>query len=380
MVPFVAAGVIALAAILAVVFIFIYPLRFDVTINGSTQTVGRGTTIARVIEDGAASPAPGNLLAVDGSVLETGGGYAFSATVNGESTTDGDTALDKGDVVEISDGEDMTESYNETEQTIPHGTSMSDTDFSSYWNASLHVYEEGQDGVNLTRTGSVSGKTVTEEVTPAVDAGYHIYTADVGEDKVVALTFDDGPWPDTTDEILDILEANGAKATFFTIGNQISSYPEQVKRAYDMGCEVCTHTWDHAAGSGGGTNICNMSSSEQIEEVSKGMEAIEDVLGVEAPRILRAPGGNFYGDAVSTLQPYLDAEIGWDVDTEDWSRPGSSAIYEAIMSVKPGQVVLMHDGGGDRTQTVEALREALPELVKQGYSFITISELLAYNH
>lgn len=74
----------------------------------------------------------------------------------------------------------------------------------------------------------------------------------------------------------------------------------------------------------------------------------------------------------------MDAEVGWDVDTEDWRLPGSDAIYAAIMSAQPGQVILMHDGGGDRWQTVEAIRRAVPELVAQGYRLVTIDELLAY--
>ena len=78
--------------------------------------------------------------------------------------------------------------------------------------------------------------------------------------------------------------------------------------------------------------------------------------------------------------PFSDAEVGWDVDTEDWRRPGADAIYERIMSVQPGQVILMHDGGGDRSQTVEAVSRAVPELIAQGYQLVTINDLLAYGH
>jgi peptidoglycan/xylan/chitin deacetylase (PgdA/CDA1 family) len=74
----------------------------------------------------------------------------------------------------------------------------------------------------------------------------------------------------------------------------------------------------------------------------------------------------------------VSAEIGWDVDTLDWSRPGADSIAQMIMSVKPGQVILCHDGGGDRSQTIEALRIALPKLKEQGWTFVTIDELMAY--
>ena len=122
-----------------------------------------------------------------------------------------------------------------------------------------------------------------------------------------------------------------------------------------------------------------MTADEQIQEVQKGFQAIKDVIGEDPTRIMRAPGGNFKGDIVWTLQPYIDAEIGWNVDTEDWRRPGADTIASRIMKAKPGSVILMHDGGGDRSQTVEALKKALPQLKQEGYRFVTISELLQYD-
>ena len=371
------AAVLVLGGVGLVVHFVRNPPHFDVTINGEVQRMDRGDTIATVIEKGYASPEAGDLLAIDGSTIEAGGGHPFEATLNGEATNDPEAKLTKKSVLDISDGEDVTESSTVVEETIPHGQTSTSTDFSAYWDASLHVYEKGEDGVRTITTGDVSGKTLTEETKAPVDAGYTIYTANTGDDKVIALTFDDGPWPETTDAILDVLEANNAKATFFTIGNQIADYTEQVKREQELGCQVATHTWDHAAGSGQGVNLTFMSAEEQISEVQRGYEAITQALGSEPSHILRAPGGNFSGDIINTLEPYIDAEIGWDVDTEDWRLPGSDAIYEAIMSAKPGNVILMHDGGGDRTQTVEAISRAVPELAADGWRFVTIDELLA---
>ena len=351
--------------------------HFEVTVNGQQVTVEDGDTVAKLIAEGYATPNPGDLLAIDGSVCTEGGGEACAVTVNGQPGTP-ETALSRDCVVQVDDGADVTEDVTVTEETIPHGTSGDEATFDNYWSGSIHLMSDGQDGLKRVTTGNVSGITQEELVTPAIDGGFHIYTADTGGDKVIALTFDDGPWPETTDAILDILEENGAKATFFTIGNQIAEHPDQVRRAHEMGCQICTHTWDHAAGSGGGVNICYMSAEEQVNEVTQGYKAIADVIGEEPAHILRAPGGNFYGDAVTNLWDYVDAEIGWDVDTEDWSQPGSDYIAQMILSVKPGQVILMHDGGGDRWQTVEGLKQALPQLVEQGYTFVTIDELLAY--
>ena len=80
----------------------------------------------------------------------------------------------------------------------------------------------------------------------------------------------------------------------------------------------------------------------------------------------------------TTLSDISDVEIGWSIDSEDWRRPGSSAIEQRILKAKPGSVILMHDGGGNRSQTVEALRSALPKLKAQGYRFVTVDELLKY--
>jgi len=363
-------------ALLLVLLLFHHMLRFGITVNGERTTIWRGATIEKVLDKGLVNPKPGNLLSVDGSVIAEGEGERCSATIDG-TKAELTAKIHRGADVQIGDGGDTTEEYTEARESIPHGTSDGDRSFEAYWFGSIHLLSDGQDGTMVKRTGKLSGVTVEEVETPAVDAGYSIYTAKP-EDKVVALTFDDGPWPETTDQILDILQENGAKATFFTIGNQIAEQPDAVRRAHDMGCQVCTHTWDHAEGSGGGVDLTTMSSDEQVSEVQRGYDAIAQVLGEEPAHIMRAPGGNFHDDIINNLWSLVDAEIGWDVDTMDWSQPGVDAIAQTILSVQPGQVVLMHDGGGDRSQTVEALRTALPQLVEQGYRFVTISELIAY--
>ncbi|MDO4797819.1 MAG: polysaccharide deacetylase family protein [Coriobacteriales bacterium] len=351
-------------------------MSFKVTVNGQETTVHAGDKVEKLLKEGLVSPKPGNLLAVDGSMLTEGGGEVCSVTIN-DAQASVDSELTKDAVVQIGDGGDTTEESDSSEEAIPFERKDDDTSFGAYWNGSIHLLSDGKDGVKTTRTGKISGRTVSEVTTQPINAGYRIYTANPS-DKVIALTFDDGPWPETTNQILDILEQNGAKATFFTIGNQIAEQPDAVKRAAQMGCQICTHSWDHAAGTGNGVDLTTMSASEQVEEIQKGYKAIADVLGEEPAHILRAPGGNFHDEIITNLWDYVDAEIGWDVDTEDWSRPGVEAISNMIMSVKPGQVILMHDGGGEREQTVEALKECLPKLVEEGYSFVTINELLAY--
>ena len=106
------------------------------------------------------------------------------------------------------------------------------------------------------------------------------------------------------------------------------------------------------------------------------MEAIKNATGQEASTIFRCPGGNFDTSVATDLEGIVTAEIGWNVDTTDWKKPGADVIAQRIQSAGPGNIILMHDGGGDRSQTIEGLRQALPKLKEQGYSFITVQELL----
>lgn len=369
----------AVAAVLVVLlvaptayYMFTTPASFNITLNGETKTIERFDSVDSLIKDGLANPQPGDYLAVDGSVIEAGGGEESRIAVNDKDARATFWPLHQGDAVIIEDGADVTEDYTSEEITSdPEGVETG-------WGA-VHAYVDGKPRVAELRTGKDSGRTAEVEIQAAVASSYVKYNAQTGDDKVVALTFDDGPWPETTKQVLDVLDQYGAKATFFTIGDQVANHSDLVKRASDAGHQICTHSWDHAAGSGNGVDLTRMSAEEQIAEVTKGYEAIEAVTGTTASHVFRAPGGNFTGSIVWTLRDYVDAEIGWNVDTEDWRRPGADAIANRIMSAKSGEIVLMHDGGGDRTQTVEALKTALPYLKDQGFRFVTMDELLAYN-
>lgn len=377
-VPVVAVVLVVLAVLVGGgAFLYLNPPIFRVSVNGVEHMVHAGSTLQDLVDEGWATPTAGDLIAVDGTIAQEGGGDKFEANLNGTVTSDPSTVVPRHSTVEFSDGNDVDEDYTETTETIAHGQGGQDTSSpSSYYVAPFHVYSDGEDGEQVTRTGKVSGKTVTEVTKQPVDAGFSVFNVDTHGDKVIALTFDDGPWPTTTAEVLDVLKANDAHATFFEIGNQVAENADVVKRIVAEGNQIGSHTWDHASGSGQGVNLTFMTADEQVSEVDKGFAAIEDVLGTSVTHVLRAPGGNYYGSLVDTLKGHITAEVGWNIDTEDWRRPGADKIAEAIMSVSPGNVVLMHDGGGDRSQTVEALKIALPKLKEQGYSFVTIDELL----
>lgn len=369
---------VAVLIVVAVVGVFGYQTwsfaqPVDITLNGQTQTIqGDERSIDGLLNNNVVSVTPGNYLAVDGSVMRQGDGTRCTATLNGEATDDYSQRLNAGDTVDIQNGTDVTEPYTDSDpQTLPHSAKLQGT-------GAVHVYQgDGTDGEKVTRTGQESGITADVTTKEAKDETVLCYNVDSKGDKVVALTFDDGPWDNQTAEVLDILEANDAKATFFTVGKQISGREDLIKRAADDGCEIGTHTWDHAEGSGQGVSLIKMSDQERKDEITKGYDAIKSATGQDASTIFRSPGGNFDSSVATSLEGLVTAEIGWNVDTNDWRRPGAAAIAKNIESVSPGHIILMHDGGGDRSQTIAALKEALPVLKQQGFTFVTVQELLS---
>ncbi len=344
----------------------------EVSLNGTTTTIeGSQRSIQGLIDAGTVTPTPGNHLAIDGSIIKEGGGQAATVTLNNAQTSDYSALLMDGDTIEVTNGADTTESYTEeTKETKPAKASVKVTG-----SGAIHSVSAPSKETVKVLTGSESGKTKTEVIKKSSGLTVTKHNASPKK-KVIALTFDDGPWPTTTDQILDILADNDAKATFFTIGKQIASHTSSVKKMKEAGHQICTHTYDHASGSGRGVNITYMSAPEQKKEIKKGYQAIKDVTGEDASTVVRLPGGNVNEDTYSNLANLITAEINWNIDTEDWSRPGEDAIYKRIVSASSGDIILMHDGGGDRTQTVAALKKALPVLKEKGYSFVTIDELL----
>lgn len=368
---------VAVVVVLAIVGIFAFnnwmgSKPVEVTLNGDQVTIsGAERSVGGLLDNNVVSVTPGNYVAVDGSTIRQGEGTRCTAKVNGNDTDDMGMHLNGGDKIEISNGTDITEPYTDSEpQTLPHKTELKGV-------GAVHLYSNNaQDGEQVTRTGKESGITSTVTTKEPVDNIVQYYNVNSNGDKVIALTFDDGPWDKQTDEILDILEQNDAKATFFTVGQCISGHEKELQRAASMGCEIGTHTWDHAEGSGEGVSLIKMSTDERKQEVQKGLEAIKNATGQEASTIFRCPGGNFDTSVATDLEGIVTAEIGWNVDTTDWKKPGADVIAQRIQSAGPGNIILMHDGGGDRSQTIEGLRQALPKLKEQGYSFITVQELL----
>ena len=186
--------------------------------------------------------------------------------------------------------------------------------------------------------------------------------------KVIALTFDDGPWPETTAQVLDILKKNDIKATFCVIGQNVKNFPDIMKRVVAEGHAVANHTWHHWYHS--------MSPQTAAYEIDNTTDIIYKTTGVKT-NMFRPPGGIMTNGVAAYAKNSKYALIMWSSDSVDYSRPSVPRLISNVFrEAKPGGIVLMHDGGGNRSQTVQALPTIIDNFRKQGYSFVTVPELL----
>jgi peptidoglycan-N-acetylglucosamine deacetylase len=192
--------------------------------------------------------------------------------------------------------------------------------------------------------------------------------------KLVALTFDDGPDPVYTPQILDALAKYKAKATFFVIGAEAERYPQIIQRQTKEGHELANHTYHH--------NFRDHFNPEKLkDELDKTSKVIQDLTG-QSPSLYRPHSGYYNEKIVNTAinNGYRVILWSWHQDTKDWKRPGVGKITNNVVSdSKPGDIVIFHDAGGDRTQTIKAVENILEILDKKGYKFVTVSELLQQN-
>lgn len=195
-------------------------------------------------------------------------------------------------------------------------------------------------------------------------------------EKVVALTFDDGPNPPYTEQTLSVLEKHQVKATFFMVGKRAKKFPALVQQVYMQGHEIGNHTWDH--------HVLVGKSCKFIRNQIAMTDKLLRQLGYTGPIHFRSPKGMKFLALQKVLKKIKRPNILFDVVSWDWSRPGVNKIVANVMkNVKPGSIILLHDGDGDhndratnRSQTVQSLDCIITRLKERGYRFATISELL----
>lgn len=212
------------------------------------------------------------------------------------------------------------------------------------------------------RVRSAGGTVVSKSV--AVSTFYKAFTmVDSGDaykgEKVVSLTFDDGPHPTYTPQMLDVLAKYKVKATFFVVGYEVKAHPELVKRMIKEGHRVGSHSYDHP-------QLTKLSSSAVRSQLQRTDDLIRSA-GTTS-RCIRPP----YGDQNLRIQQIIaefhSSTLLWDVAPDDWTRPGTSVIVSRVMShLHPGAIIGLHDGGGPRSQTVAAIDQLIPAIQRAGY-------------
>ena len=196
-----------------------------------------------------------------------------------------------------------------------------------------------------------------------------VYSSNVNAGKQIALTFDDGPHPRITPQILEILDEYGIKATFFVIGVNSKNYPNQLKQIVDGGHEIGNHTYSH--------KILKSMSKEEIEKEILDTEIQVEKITNITPNLLRPPCG-IYDETLIEIAQEKDLKVVlWTVDSHDWShRTVANIVQNVTKNASNGDILLFHDYVSGEYNTPNALRKIIPLLIKQGYEFVTVSELL----
>jgi peptidoglycan/xylan/chitin deacetylase (PgdA/CDA1 family) len=184
----------------------------------------------------------------------------------------------------------------------------------------------------------------------------------------IALTFDDGPGP-YTPQVLSVLEQAHVPATFFAIGKMERYFSASTIRELRDGDVVGDHTETHPM-------LARLSAREQHEQLFEQIVRIE-LLGGPRPHLFRPPYGSFNAATLSELRALKLLMVLWSADTGDYAQPGVPVIVQrALAGAHPGAIILLHDGGGDRTQTIAALPQIIHELRARGYHLVTVPQLL----
>lgn len=224
----------------------------------------------------------------------------------------------------------------------------------SVWTAQAGTEGESSPKASVSARPGSGAKPVAATIAHASEAGA----------RGVNITIDDGPDPKWTPQVLDLLREYGVKATFCMVGGQAQAHPDLVKKVVAAGHRPCDHSVSH------NTTMDKKSQAYQSQQILDAERMITEASGGVRPMYYRAPGGAFTPYSRKLAADRGMRPLGWNVDTKDFERPGTEAIVATVeRELAGGPTLLFHDAGGDRTQTVEALRRLLPQLKARGYSF-----------
>jgi peptidoglycan/xylan/chitin deacetylase (PgdA/CDA1 family) len=339
-----------------------------VTVNGTPAEVRVGSSLGDVLHEEEISVNPGNYVSVSGNVLKANMGHEFSATVNGEALSPEDAEkyrVGGSESIDFSDGQDITEEFTAESEVLKPYLRMEGSGYSIQY-----ISQWGRPGELQHRKGKESGESADVVVKEAQDCVITcMEPSPQGDTKYIALTFDDGPLSPYTEQYLDIMEKYGVKATFFNLGENTQANPELARRVVQEGHQLSNHTMAH-------NQLTSVDAQTIYNEITRSAKVIEDATGVHTTHI-RPPYGDFTERSWLGSGGSITATIRWNGDSEDWRLPGPEAIVNnSLVNLHSGTIVLMHDGGGDRSQDVDALPALIERAQSEGYQFVTISDLM----
>lgn len=197
----------------------------------------------------------------------------------------------------------------------------------------------------------------------------HVYCRNASNPEKIALTFDDGPHPRYTEEILSILAEYKITATFFIIGVNAELYPEELQKIVDSGCEIGNHTYSHA-------KMTTMKEEDLEKQILQCENTIYRLTGIR-PCLFRPPEGVVSDGLKHIISTNHYNVVLWSIDTRDWAMNPAKTISQSVMhDLKGGDIILMHDYVSGGNTTCDALRLIIPQILSKGYEFVTVSELL----
>lgn len=331
--------------------------RSLVQVNGVMLSIPPNATASGLSEISALLARPGSSLDLTGDVLALGQGAPATREIDDLSLTE-DSVLTDGARVEVRHGEHRLETIRQKTQAIP---------FETVYEGSgpiVSLVQSGASGKRELFVGSASGKQAAVFLLSPVQNAVieRSKTAKPGQ-KMAALTFDDGPGTHTQ-AVLDALAAKHVPATFFVLGGAAAGNKAMVKAIKAAGHEVENHTWSHP--------ILTEVSTERVRSEIARTNAV-----IGGSRFLRPPYGT-YNVAVAAEARAMGLRIAlWTVDTLDWKYPNVDSIMSYVKAqTKPGAIILMHDGGKNRSQTVAAIPVIVDWLFANGYALTTVEQLL----
>lgn len=317
-----------------------------VHVGGVTRLLVPGTTLAQVVVAERLQPVAGDFLDVEGHVIQPAR-YPGHLTVNGRPSGPA-RVLRSGDRVRVVHGRDRTEGTVREVFRLAGGRVANPQ-------ASLATAP----GEQVTTRGRVSGKVVSSVFRP---------TGPYRAPLRVALTFDDGPSPTYTPKILDILDRMDVEATFFVVGTMVEAHPDLLRRAIRMGMTIGNHTYGHPVG----RSFADRPRGEIRTEMERAQRLLR-TYGIR-PFLFRPPGGSWSSFVRSAALERGMRTVLWAVDSRDWAGTTADALVKRVLrDVRPGSIILLHDGGGDRSATVEALPRIIRGLRARGLEPVAIT-------